>query len=338
MRIAFVAQPFDQLYPPVQDGSLAIWIYQVARHCALRGHDTFVFANHGAALHASKTRQDNVNYVFTPTTPNAFANRLAEGGAKTVARWRGRCLAVPPFAAIWRDTAYAFQVGQHLRRLRCDAVLIMNYSQFVPVLRRLAPGCKIYLYMQSEWLTQLHAETMEARIASADLVGGCSEYLRRQIAARFPAHADKCFTLTNAGVPPTVIADRQRGSYTVLFVGRVSPEKGVHVLVDAFHDVLKRFPQARLQVVGGAGSAPLEFLVGLSDDPRVAELRRFYNSPGEDGKDPYLVHLERAAGAELGTRIVFQGRVDHDRTTEAYQRASVPRKSILERIIRHDPR
>jgi glycosyltransferase involved in cell wall biosynthesis len=165
---------------------------------------------------------------------------------------------------------------------------------------------------------------MGNRIGSADLVGGCSEYITRKIAAKFPEHSGKCVTLNNAGVPPNEQgAPPARDPYDVLFVGRVSPEKGVHDLVDAFHHVLKQFPQARLHIVGGASSAPLEFLVGLSDEPYVADLRRFYTPVGPDHRDPYLGHLEKAAGRELGTRIFFDGRVDYDQTSAAYRRTSV---------------
>ena len=41
----------------------------------------------------------------------------------------------------------------------------------------------------------------------------------------------------------------------VIFVGRLVPEKGAHVLVDAMHDVVREFPDAEL-VIAGAG--PME--------------------------------------------------------------------------------
>jgi glycosyltransferase involved in cell wall biosynthesis len=322
MRIAFVAQPFDRLDPPVQGGSLAIWIYQVARRCAQRDHETFVFANHGGTSRAKTVQHDGVEYVFTPTGLNGALNRLGEKAVALKKRFTGREGRVPSFAALWRDAGYAIAVARRLRRLHCDAVLVMNYTQLVPIIRRLHPRCKIYLYMQCEWLTQLDFETMAARSAAADRVGGCSEYITRKIAARFPRLAEKCVTLNNAATPAGMDSSRTRQKGDVLFVGRVSPEKGVHLLVDAFHEVLKQFPDARLHLVGGLGSAPLEFLVGLSDDPHVADLRRFY-VPTSDGKDPYVAHLERAAGHELGTRIFFAGHVNHDETAAAYRRTSV---------------
>jgi len=322
MRIAFVAQPFDRMDPPVQGGSLAIWIYQVAQRCPPRGHETFVFANHGQAMSPSQTRYENVDYVHTATAINSLTNKLATRADALMSRL-GRRSAVPPFAASWSDAGYGREVARSLRELRCDAVLVMNYSQLVPIIRRFNPNCAIYLYMQCEWLTQLDRQTMASRIEIADIVGGCSEYITRKIAERFPEHRQKCLTLNNAAIPASEAGTSERDPNHVLFVGRVSPEKGVHVLVDAFHHVLERFPEARLHVVGGVGSAPLEFLVGLSDDPHVANLRRFYEPIDESGKDPYFVHLERAAGAELGKRIIFEGRVNHDQTAAAYRQTSL---------------
>jgi glycosyltransferase involved in cell wall biosynthesis len=207
--------------------------------------------------------------------------------------------------------------------LKADAVLVMNYSQLVPVIKKISPATKIYLYMQCEWLTQLDRHSMGRRIELADRVGGCSEYITRLIADRFPEHREKCVTLNNAGLPPDESSDITQDPRHVLFVGRVSPEKGVHVLVEAFHEVLKRFPDAHLHIVGGIGSAPLEFLVLLSDDPQVAALRRFYQPVNGSDHDPYLGHLERAAGPELRKRIIFEGRVDHDQTAATYRRTAV---------------
>jgi glycosyltransferase involved in cell wall biosynthesis len=59
---------------------------------------------------------------------------------------------------------------------------------------------------------------------------------------------------------------------TVLYVGRVHPEKGVQLLVDAFRRVVARVPAARLKIVGpvekrhgGGGSGYLESLKSTAD-------------------------------------------------------------------------
>lgn len=319
MRIGFVAQPFDNLRPPVEGGSLAIWIYQVALRCAARGHDVTVFANHGGRLRERSLTRDGVRYVLTPTAVNALGNRVC----RAAARRRAASAAVPEFGAWWSDAGYGHAAGRAARRLGCEVIHIMNYSQLAPVIRRTNPRAKICLHMECEWLTQLDRGVVEARLPAIDLVIGCSEYITETIAKRFPDHAHRFVTVPNAAafVPEYDRSETEPGR--VLFVGRVSPEKGVHVLVEAFHRVLQRFPSATLRIAGGIGSAPLEYLVGLSDDPKVKALAAFYPARPAGSKDPYGEWLERAAGTELGKRIVFEGRVDHSGVGDHYRRASV---------------
>jgi glycosyltransferase involved in cell wall biosynthesis len=229
----------------------------------------------------------------------------------------------PEFASAWQDVGYAMEVGIRSKCLQCGVVHIMNYSQFAPVIRKFNPKCKIFLHMECEWLTQLDYKLIERRLAHVDLIIGCSEYITQKIARRFPQFEKRCVTVPNAA-PMVEEYDRtQTQPYFVLFVGRVSPEKGVHVLVRAFHKVLERFPAARLHIAGGIGSAPLEYLVGLSDEPHVADLRVFYDRKGNGDKDPYAICLEEDAGAELGKRIFFEGRVDHSQISDYYKRAAV---------------
>lgn len=322
MRIAFAAQPFDLLNPPVQGGSLAIWIHQVARVCANRGHDTVVFANHGPVFGSGSVRSEGVDYVYTPTGANRLLNKLSHATAGIPAGLRKRPI-LPGFASAWEDLIYAMEVGRRSRRMGCDIVHVMNYSQFVPVIRRLNPKAKICLHMECEWLTQLDPVVIEKRISHADLIIGCSEYITRKISHRFPQFEKRCVTVPNGAlaVPET---DRTGADpYAILFVGRVSPEKGIHDLIRAFHEVLKRFPKARLHIAGGFGSAPLELLVGLSDEPHVAGLRIFYESNGDGKKDPYLASLEKEAGEELGKRILFEGRIEHGQIDAHYKHTAL---------------
>jgi len=323
MRIAFVAQPFDRLNPPVQGGSLAIWIYQVARICARQGQETFIFANHGPAWRSTTKRAENIDYVYTPTGLNRLMNKVLGAWCKGAAAAGLDRPYLPRFSSAWQDLGYALEVGRRLRHMECDVVHVMNYSQFVPILRKLNPTCRICLHMACEWLNQLDYKTIKGRIAQADLIMGCSEHITDKIAKRFPEFKERCVTVHNGA---EVVPERCRNILEpgfVLFVGRVSPEKGLHDLVKAFKIVLNRFPEAQLHIVGGVGSAPMELLVGLSDEPHVADLRVFYEQPGKGGKDPYAVFLEQEAGEELGRRIFFDGRIAYDQVNAFYKRAGI---------------
>ena len=323
MRIAFVAQPFDSMSPPVEGGSLAMWISKMASMCSGRGNKTFIFANHGGILRAMHAKSEGVDCIFTPTGLNRVMNKSHEVVTKILTSIVKTHTAHPRFASAWLDLGYALEVGRTSRKLGCDIIQVMNYSQYIPVIRRMNPKVKISLHMQCEWLTQLDRKVIERCISQADIIVGCSEYITRKIVERFPQFANRCVTVPNAAhVIPEVDRVPADPNY-VLFVGRVSPEKGVHDLVRAFHEVLERFPEARLHIVGGIGSAPYQYIVGLSDEAHVTALRVFYEQKGNGKKDPYATYLEREAGAELGKRIFFEGRIPHSHLNDYYGRAAV---------------
>jgi glycosyltransferase involved in cell wall biosynthesis len=323
MHIAFVAQPFDLMHPPVRGGSLSLWIYYMARLCAERQHTVTVFGNNGTAFGTGSTRHDGVNFIFTPTGLDRLINRIHRSSRARSNALRNGDSSLPLFASRWHHGGYAYEVARRVRRLKCDAVHVMNYSQFVPTIRRMNPNCKIGLHMQCEWLTQLASSVIKPRIKQADVIIGCSDYITHTIATRFPHIAAHCVTVPNAAQIVSRVEGAAGESKTVLYVGRLSPEKGVHDLLRAFHHVLLKHPDATLRLVGGAGSAPLEFLVGLSDDPYVQALRVFYPNKSNGSKDPYLHLLEAEAGTELGKRIVFEGHASHDQIQAHYGRAAV---------------
>jgi glycosyltransferase involved in cell wall biosynthesis len=324
MRIAFVAQPFDVMYPPVvRGGSLALWTYYMARLCSKRGHQAIVFGNNGGNFSAKSVKKDNIQYIFTPTLFNRLLNKMSKVGLKLFANTEKQNGHYPLFASPWHHWMYAMEVARGVRRLECDVVHIMNYSQFVPVIRRIHPRCRISLHMQCEWLTQLDASLMAKRLKQTDIIVGCSEYITRKIAEKFPEYAGRCVTVPNAADEAPSNTGPSPDSKIVLFVNRLSPEKGVHDSIRAFHQVLRHFPDARLHLVGGAGSVPLEFVVGLSNEPHIAALRVFYQNQRNGAKDPYLEVLESEAGQELGKRIIFEGHVAHDQIGAYYERAAV---------------
>jgi glycosyltransferase involved in cell wall biosynthesis len=329
MRIAFVAQPFDVMHPPVRGGSLALWIYYMARLCAKRGHEAIVFGNNGGNFSVRTVNSDDVEYIFTPTGFDRLLNKASKVGLKLFTDTEKSNAHYPLFASRWHHRMYAIEVARRVWRLECDVVHIMNYSQFVPVVRSMHPRCRISLHMQCEWLTQLDASVVTKRLGQTDIIIGCSEYITRKIAEKFPEFASRCVTVPNAADEAPSNTELSPDRKIVLFVNRLSPEKGVHDLIRAFHQVLRQFPDARLRLVGGAGSAPLEFVVGLSDEPRVTALRVFYQNKRNGMKDPYLEVLEKEAGQELGKRIIFEGHVAHDQIGTYYQRAAVLVNSSL---------
>jgi len=308
LKVAFVNQPWNDVAPPVGNGSVAILAYEAARRLA-RSCDVTMYARRGAGQ-AAFERHEGVEYRRVPTTADAWLLRAL--------RRLPRRRANPLVGSGLYYVAYALQVARDIRRRRCDIVQLFNLSQFIPIIRRFNPQAKILIRMSCNWLTQLRRKTVERRLRGCDLVIGCSRYLTDSIAAAFPQFADRCRTVHN-GRDVSRFAPQREGRQAgrrLLYVGRVSPEKGLHVLLRALPAVVERFPDARLTIIGPEGEAPHELLfdpAGKAASSGLAALAR----------PSYGKYLRSLAGRELAGRVSFGGFVPHHLLPERYREAAV---------------
>ncbi len=310
MRVAFVSQPFDWVIPPHQN-SIGICTYQVASRLA-RDHDVTVFLRRMAVQ--SHGDGSDIDFRFVRTMPsNFFWGRVQALASPFVTSRR------PFFAMALYYADYGVQIAIALRRRAYDIVHIQNSPQFVPVIRALNPSIKIVLHMHCEWLSQLNRELIEKRLRAVDLVIGCSNHVTEKVRQRFPELASRCHTVFNGVDLDRFVASsahtREEAPH-VLFVGRISPEKGVHVLLDAFERVRRQFPNARLSLVGPIASAPQDFLVGLAETDDVARLAAFYQGD-------YIDHLNKLISAEARESVVFTGAIPYSELAGNYGCADV---------------
>jgi glycosyltransferase involved in cell wall biosynthesis len=136
--------------------------------------------------------------------------------------------------------------------------------------------------MECQWLEQLDATMIEQRINAADLVLGCSKFIAEGVRRRFPFMAQKCSHIYNGA--DMILFSRPPGvrpkPKQLLFVGRLAPEKGVHVLLDAFRIVLAHHSDAHLELIGPEMVLSREVLLPVCDDPLVLQIERYF-APGK---------------------------------------------------------
>src|SRR5262249_27140710 len=197
----------------------------------------------------------------------------------------------------------------------------------------LNPSSTVCLYMHCEWITQLATATTERRLQKIDLVIGVSDFITEAIKRRFPSIASRCHTLHNGAdidrfYPLPGPAAREKPQ-RLLFAGRLSPEKGVHVLIRAFKILAKNRPFLRLDLVGPTyGIPPYIYLNPSPEDRPVASLEPFYGIRLADmvwrqlfrKRRGYLAHLVAEAGGD--DRIAFHGPVLQTDTINFYRQAT----------------
>ncbi|MBN2090645.1 glycosyltransferase family 4 protein, partial [candidate division KSB1 bacterium] len=281
MKIAFINQPFDDFEPPVQNGSVAIWIYQVVQQ--LKSDQNFNIVVYARKNGPHKTLTiDEIEYRYISPTFDKWLLRILRRVKFT--RY------LPLFASIFYCIGYIFQIALNIKSQKCDIVHLHNYSQFIPILRLLNPKIKIIVHMHGEWLTQLNANLIKSRISQANLIIGCSNYITSLIKSRFPELVDRCKTIYN-GVnidqfKPGLNVKLNRKTKQILFVGRHSPEKGVHLLIEAAKHLIQIFPDFHIHIIGPKVLVAREFIVNLSDNTKVQYLAEFYKS-----EDNYFTYI-----------------------------------------------
>ena len=312
MKLTFLSQPLDNVLPPSQN-SIGIWIYEVARRLA-NNHQVSVYAN-GGRIPPKKKVIEGVTYKFFRAVPY----RITRDVATRLSRYTQP--EKPPFSSWFYSFEYCLQAALEMRRQGIEVVHIVNFSQFIPIVRAFNPQAKIVIHMQCEWLSQLDRESIAGRISKSNLILGCSDYITQLIRDRFPEFAHLCRTVYN-GVNETDFYPAGDGSRDecpprLLFVSRLSPEKGVHILLRAFRQVVERYPSAEIELIGSPGAAPVEYIIRLSQDEKIVSLLEFYKN------GDYRDHLVAEIPASLKDQVIFSGHVKHDRVPDHYRMADI---------------
>jgi glycosyltransferase involved in cell wall biosynthesis len=275
LKIAIIFMPINAIRPPVSLNSVAssgdLVMDEIARQLA-RSHHTIAYCALGTGQ--QKLQQlDGVEYRRVSTwIDQRLFHRQKLSRLIDLASSRGG--PQPLFNSPLYYRHFIRKVATDPLLQGCDIVHIMNISQFVPVVRARLPKTRIVLHMHCQWLERLDPAIIERRINAADLVLGVSDFIAGGVRHHFPALAHRCRHVYNGADialfarPPNVRPQPKQ----LLFVGRLAPEKGIHVLLDAFHIVRARHPDAHLKLIGPELVVSREALFPNCEDPHVLRL------------------------------------------------------------------
>ncbi|QFT87901.1 Spore coat protein SA [Bacillus sp. THAF10] len=164
---------------------------------------------------------------------------------------------------------YEVHVAEQLRKIRFDMIHVFNRPINIPLYKEASPSSQFILGLHNDMLSEIKVPHDQGReiVSSVERIVTVSNYIKQTVLERFP-EADSKLKVVYSGVnldeyPPVwtkqgqKIRDEYRKKYkienkkVILFVGRITKNKGTHFLITAFKAIAKRHPDAVLVIAGG---------------------------------------------------------------------------------------
>lgn len=152
-----------------------------------------------------------------------------------------------------KSRRYIYSACQWLKDNDIPCVEVHNRPQYISYIRRQLPKIAISLYLHNDPQAVKGFRSVSARkrlLEMCDSVICVSDYIRAQMLFGLERHprAKLVQTVLNGTDTDKFAPTEKRNE--IVFVGRLSPEKGAHIFVDAVNEILPSFPDWRAILVG----------------------------------------------------------------------------------------
>lgn len=282
--------------PPVKGGAVEHWVHEVTNRL-----DTKRFAISVISRPAGITAHQHIQYIGIPWTKFEKACYWL----KERVSWRNPLRYIAKFQNV---LSYGLRVSKQVRS--ADVLIVHNEPNLLLLMRK-PKHQKWVLHMHNDHLNHPLFKWCNSRtLKKVDAVICVSAYIQQAATLAFPQYADKFQLLFNATdvdmfKPYGEIADLsamallrlQKNTPFVLYVGRLTQDKGVDVLIQAFQETLKTHSQAKLVIAGSS------FFDGAA-------------------KTAYQQSLQQLA-KPIAEHIIFTGFVPHQQLKYLYAAAHV---------------
>ncbi|UCV17255.1 glycosyltransferase family 4 protein [Ferribacterium limneticum] len=282
--------------PPVRGGAVEHWVDEAARRMASPDRRlAMVSRPAGIAGHGT------IEYIGIPWTPlERFFHHIKER-----VTWKNP---LRYLAKIQNVFSYGRRVAKVVRDF--DVVYLHNEPNILLFLDKKA-GQKIVLHMHNDHLSaRLFRPFYRRALNKAHRIICVSDYIRRCAVASFPEYADKFSVIVNSTDPEIFrpygnealealagLVSLDPACRYLLYVGRLTEVKGVHVLIEAFQKIHARMPNTRLIITGSS----------------------FFGGAAKTAYEQKLVNLAEP----VSDSIVFTGFLPHDKLRYLYSAVDV---------------
>lgn len=237
--------------PPVQGGAVEHWVDEAAKRMTVSGYRVAMVSRP-----ADISGHAGIDYIGIPWTPlERFFHRIKER-----VTWRNPLRYLAKMQNVF---SYGTRVARAVRDYH--TIYLHNEPNLLLFLRK-QPGQRIVLHMHNDHLSlRLFRPLYRRALAKADRVICVSDYIRRQAVAHFPEYADRFEVVFNATDPAMFkpygdealrrldgVVRIEPDKRYLLYVGRLTEVKGVHVLIEAFREIHRRMPETQLIITGSS--------------------------------------------------------------------------------------
>lgn len=327
LKIAIINQPHDPIVAAEeQRGSVSIVNWELARRLSER-HDVTIYAPRASG-------QPAVERFGGISIRRVNSARYFHKAFQLVA---GRLKARRPYAhtrLYYRK--YYLRIAAALSGHPVDIVHFPTQLQFARDFRAAVPHARIIMHMHQDELAHLDESYLRHNLPEIDSIVTVSDHVTEGARRRLPNLADRIHTIGNgvdvARFRPDSDRRHSRRPCRLLFVGRISPDKGVHILMKAFDAVARERPDLELTLIGKPGMMPMDVLgVLLKEDAALEAVRDFYGRStfawltkevlGQ--RSSYLGHVKRLLSPQTAARAHFRGTVSLPELQSLYRQADL---------------
>ena len=216
------------------------------------------------------------------------------------------------FYRSYRELFYARRAAALCAREGARCIAFSSCPQWAPVFRRANPKAGLVFFNRTDWLREAppafgkYLDFMSAVVCPYESLAG-------RIAERYPGLRERIHVVLD-GVDTDLFRPQElRSRHRLLYVGRLSPERGIHLLVEAFRRLKERYPDADLILAGSPERSPKETLLGTSFGRG-----RFFGAGGLCGSG---CRLDPGSSASEG--IFLAGRVPYDKLPALYGSSTI---------------
>ena len=282
--------------PPVKGGAVEHWVHEVSQRLDQAQFDITIVSRPADAIGVKNIRYLTIAWTKT----EQFFYKIKEK-----VTWRNPLRYI---AKIQNVISYGLRMAKLVRGF--DVVVIHNEPNFLFFMKKM-PQQTLILHMHNAHLgIALFRPFYRRALKKVDKVICVSDYIRRHALQYFPEYADKFIVIFNATDPEIFkpygdeavnqlrgLIDIQPDKTYLLYVGRLTEIKGVHVLIKSFITIHAQLQHTRLIIAGSS----------------------FFGGAAKTDYERSLVELAKP----VSTAIIFTGFMPHDKLRYVYSAADM---------------